>query len=31
MTAYRELASRGISTHVAADLVGIPRATATRK
>ncbi|TFD69849.1 IS3 family transposase [Cryobacterium ruanii] len=31
MTAYRELASRGISTRVAADLVGIPRATATRK
>ncbi|WP_104126320.1 hypothetical protein [Cryobacterium sp. Y57] len=31
MIAYRELASRGISTRVAADLVGIPRATATRK
>ena len=31
MTAYRELASRGISTRVAAELVGIPRATATRK
>jgi hypothetical protein len=31
MTAYRELASRGISTRVAADRVGIPRATATRK
>jgi len=31
MTAYRELASRGISTRVAANLVGIPRATATRK
>ena len=31
MTAYRELACRGISTRVAADLVGIPRATATRK
>ncbi|WP_104201215.1 hypothetical protein [Cryobacterium sp. Y29] len=31
MTAYRELASRGISTRFAADLVGIPRATATRK
>ncbi|WP_146071634.1 hypothetical protein [Cryobacterium sp. Y50] len=31
MIAYRELVSRGISTRVAADLVGIPRATATRK
>jgi hypothetical protein len=31
MTACCELASRGISTRVAADLVGIPRATATRK
>jgi transposase InsO family protein len=31
MTAYRELARRGISTRVAADLVEIPRATATRK
>ncbi|WP_146072865.1 hypothetical protein [Cryobacterium sp. Y62] len=31
MTAYRELASRGISTRVAARLIGVPRATATRK
>ena len=31
MTAYRELSSRGISTRVAAELVGISRATATRK
>ena len=31
MIAYRELASRGISTRVAADLVGVPRATATRR
>ena len=29
--AYCELASRGISTRVAADLVGVPRATAIRK
>ena len=31
MISYRELASQGISTRVAARLVGIPRATATRK
>jgi transposase InsO family protein len=31
MTAYRELISQGVSTRVAADLAGVPRATATRK
>ena len=31
MTTYREMTSRGIPTRVAADLVGVPRATATRK
>ena len=31
MTTYRDLASNGISTRVAAVLVGISRATATRK
>ena len=31
MIAYRELARRGISTRIAADLVGIARATTTRK
>jgi putative transposase len=31
MTTYRELTDRGISTRAAADLVGVARATATRK
>ena len=31
MSTYREMTSRGVSTRIAADLVGIPRATATRK
>jgi len=31
MTAYRELTSRGVATREAADLVGVARATATRK
>ncbi|TFD49886.1 IS3 family transposase [Cryobacterium frigoriphilum] len=31
MTTYRELISQGVSTRVAADLAGVPRATATRK
>ena len=30
-TTYRELTARGISTRTAATLVGLPRATATRK
>ena len=31
MTTYRELTDRGISTRTAAKLVGVPRATATRR
>ena len=31
MGTYRDLTTRGISTRTAADLVGVPRATATRK
>lgn len=31
MTTYRELTRRGVSTRVSADLVGVARATATRK
>lgn len=31
MGIYAELTSRGVSTRDAADLVGVPRATATRK
>ena len=31
MGVYADLTGRGVSTRVAADLVGVPRATATRK
>ena len=31
MGTYRDLTTKGVSTRMAADLVGVPRATATRK